>query len=96
VLYQRSKKKLNFLKSAAYRKFLTKRYFIERIAYNQFLILSPEILTNFTVAQLKKPNKLKNINYKRNLQLGLIKLAKFFLYIFKNNIIGLKIICSGK
>jgi ribosomal protein S3 len=26
----------------------------------------------------------------------LIKLAKFFLYIFKNNIIGLKIICSGK
>jgi hypothetical protein len=48
------------------------------------------------VAQLKKPNKLKNINYKRNLQLGLIKLAKFFLYIFKNNIIGLKIICSGK
>jgi hypothetical protein len=69
---------------------------MERVAYNQFLVLSPQILTKLTVTQLKKPNKLKNINFRKSLQLGLIKFAKFFIYIFKNNINGLKIECSGK
>lgn len=62
----------------------------------KFLLFSPRIITYFTIKQLKKTNKFKSKNFSKSLQLGLLKLTRRFLVLFKNNLIGIKIICSGK
>jgi len=61
-----------------------------------FFLLSPKIITYYIIKQLRESNKLKDKNVSKSLQLGLIKITNFLLYLFENNIKGLKIICSGK
>jgi len=63
---------------------------------NKFLILSPKIITLFVLRQLKETPKLKTKSFNRNFQNGLVRVANTLLFLFKNNIIGLKIICAGK
>jgi hypothetical protein len=72
--------------------------FSEKLIFSKFLffLFSPKLITYYVVKQLREPNKLRDKNFTKNLQLGILKIANFFLFIFKNNINGLKIICSGK
>ena len=64
----------------------------------QFLILSPRIFTNFIKKQLTTISFLSwtSINFNKNLQKNILKVIRTNLRLFKFNIIGLKIIISGK
>ena len=62
----------------------------------KFLLLSPKLLAQFVLRQLKVSYKLKNRSFNRNFQTGLVKFANTLLALFPNKILGLKIICSGK
>lgn len=72
--------------------------FTEKIMLSKlpFFLFSPKIISYYVIKQLNEPNKLKDKNFSKNLQLGLLKITNFFLYLFKDNINGLKILCSGK
>lgn len=61
-----------------------------------FLLFSPKLITYYIVKQMREPVKLKDKNFTKGLQIALLKIANFFLYMFKYNINGLKIQCAGK
>jgi len=58
---------------------------------------SPKILTFSIVEQIKRyNNKLKSKNFSFGLNIGIAKLVNKLLAKYKKNIVGIKIICSGK
>jgi len=61
-----------------------------------FLLFSPKLITYYLIKQMREPVKLKDKNFTKGLQIALLKIANFFLFMFKNNINGLKIQCAGK
>ena len=63
---------------------------------HKFLVLSPRIITAFVKRQLKAPFKQKSRSFNSNLQTGLLRVANSLLLLFRNHVIGLQIICSGK
>ena len=60
------------------------------------MLISPNLINNYINYQLQKPKQLKTKLWQKSYYLGLIEIARFFLSRFKHNIIGIKIICSGK
>ena len=65
---------------------------------SNFLSLYPVIFTLFTKIQLSvlEPNNLVYNVFGKNLQKSLLNLIEIFLRLFKYQIIGIKLICSGK
>lgn len=59
-------------------------------------IITPSVLKEFIKNQIKNPLKLKNKNFSKSINLGILKLLKNFLGIYKSNVIGLKILYTGK
>ena len=45
-----------------------------------FLLFSPKLITYYIVKQMREPVKLKDKNFKR-LQIALLKIANFFIYV---------------
>jgi len=66
------------------------------LSKNHFLLLSPTFFTQFIINELKQSKKTQTLNLTRNLQTGILKLVTRFLLLFKRNILGIKIIFSGK
>jgi hypothetical protein len=67
-----------------------------KITNKHFLALAPKIITNYVTNQLNKKGNLKRLSFATNLNLGIILFSRQLLKRFQNNIIGLKIVCSGK
>jgi hypothetical protein len=67
-----------------------------KIANEQFLVLAPKIITNYITNQLNKKGILKRSSFATNLNLGIILFCRQLLKRIQNNIVGLKIVCSGK
>jgi len=60
--------------------------------------MSPKIITEFAKIQMSESSyvNLKKSNFSKNLQGNLLNFINLFLLEFKYDILGLKIICSGK
>jgi len=67
-----------------------------KVDKQQFTLFSPRIIGCFTTNQMKKPKKLKNKSFNASIYIGVLRLVKTLLMNFHNNIIGIKIIGSGK
>jgi type IV secretory pathway VirB6-like protein len=63
-----------------------------------FLSMSPKLITEFAKSQICETGivNLKKNNFTKNLQGNLVNIVKYLLLEFKYDILGLKIICSGK
>jgi hypothetical protein len=61
-------------------------------------ILSPKIIAEFAKIHLTEsaPSIMNRSNFGKNLQGNLLSFINFFLLEFKHNLLGIKIICSGK
>lgn len=66
------------------------------ILKNQFHLFTPSIILSFVSKQIEKPNKLKNKLFIKNLQFGLFMLINNLLFINKHDIVGIKLMISGK
>jgi hypothetical protein len=69
-----------------------------RLKSKPFLFLSPKIITEFTKIQMSQFEclKLKQNKFSKNIQVNIMNLIKLLLIEFQHNLLGLKIICSGK
>lgn len=65
---------------------------------NQEIIkrISCDVICRNIIEQLQKPQRLKDKTFLKNLNIGLTHLTKLILNTQKSQIIGLKIMCSGK
>lgn len=63
---------------------------------NKNKILNPKLITSFIVKVLNKDTILKQTNSNNNLKLSITKFLNTFLNIFKDDIVGVKVMCSGK
>jgi hypothetical protein len=65
---------------------------------NSFQVMPPKIITEFIRIQLTENTgvSLKKNNFSANLQGNILNFISLFLAEFKHDILGLKIICSGK
>jgi len=87
-----------------HRSFLSKHNFLInlsiyntiKIARAKFMIVSPNLINNYINYQLQKPKQFKSKLWQKSYYLALVEITRFFLARFKHNIIGIKIICSGK
>jgi hypothetical protein len=74
---------------------LLQKYLKLNLLNKQYLLLSPKIFTEFIKKQLKLTNLLniKQNNFGNSLQNKLLKLIQKVIYLFKYDILGIKIIC---
>lgn len=63
---------------------------------NHFLILSPKFLTQFIMTDLKQAPEKQYFKFNENLKNNISRFCKQLLNIFKTNILGIKIMFSGK
>jgi hypothetical protein len=77
---------------------LQNKFKIQNNIKRPFLFLSPKIITEFAKIQMAQTQhiKLNKNNFATNLQTKLLNFIAYFLTEFKYDIIGLKIICTGK
>jgi len=68
----------------------------KRLTNNQFVILTPKLIANYVANQIKKKRVLNHPQFMVNLNIGILNFSHILLKQFQKNIIGLKIICSGK
>jgi hypothetical protein len=63
-----------------------------------FQLMSPKIITEFAKIQLTENDhvSLKKNNFAKNLQGNLLNFINLFITEFRYDILGIKIICSGK
>jgi len=76
--------------------FSQKKSVISSLKRFNMLLLSPKIITNFVAQQLERSNPYKSNTFKRSLNIGLLKLVKYLSKNYKENLLGVKVICSGK
>jgi len=63
---------------------------------NKFLILSPKFFSLFIMNEIKLTRDKQIYNFSENFKNIVSRFCKKFLIIFKNNILGIKIVFSGK
>jgi len=69
---------------------------LSEIADKHFIFLNPKLLSKYITNQLNRMSDLKRSSFRSNLNNGILKFSYQLLRRFQKNIIGLKIICSGK
>tara|TARA_B110000444_G_C18828030_1_gene591463 strand:- start:227 stop:778 length:552 start_codon:yes stop_codon:yes gene_type:complete len=61
-----------------------------------FSTVSCNLICEYIADQLKKPVRLRNKSFTKNINIGLMELTNKIIKENKENILGLKIICSGR
>ena len=69
---------------------------LSEVTDKHFTLLSPKLISKYITNQLNRMTPLKRLTFRTNLNNGILKFSYQILNRFKNNIVGLKIICSGK
>jgi len=69
---------------------------LSEVTDNHFTLLNPKLISRYLTNQLNRMTALKRSSFRSNLNNGILKFSYQILNRFKNNIVGLKIICSGK
>ena len=64
--------------------------------YSFFRSVSCNLICEYIADQLKKPTRLRNKSFIKNINIGLLELTNGIIKENKKNILGLKIICSGR
>ena len=67
-----------------------------KITRKRFIMLAPKIITAYVINQLNKNGILKRSSFKNNLNVGILAFSYQLLTRLQNNILGIKIVCSGK
>jgi len=69
---------------------------LSNMSDKQFFLINPKLFSKYITNQLNRITALKRSSFKSNLNSGILKFSYQLLRRFQENIIGLKIICSGK
>jgi hypothetical protein len=101
---QNEEKKINdLLLNSSKKNFIFSDFFFnkrlghfKRLTNEQFLLLTPKLIANYITNQLKKKRILEQQQFKASLNVGILSFSQALLKQLQKNIIGLKIICSGK